>query len=163
MAYEREDGTWESLTAQFCFLAISQHSSQALTCPFSLVRLRAGVSLQEGPLHSIHPWRMPCDCADPQPSLSLPGLGHTSPPGLFSWLETETVLKPSSQQSDFSALLFPTPLLSPLPCCVEHLPNFLCLIVHLPDSYLLFFAILPLFLTFLLHMSQVTSWPFAHC
>ena len=113
MAYEREDGTWESLTAQFCFLAISQHSSQALTCPFSLVRLRAGVSLQEGPLHSIHPWRMPCDCADPQPSLSLPGLGHTSPPGLFSWLETETVLKPSSQQSDSSALLFSHT--SPLP------------------------------------------------
>lgn len=145
-------------------LAITQHSSQGLACPFSLVRLRAGASLQEWPLHSIHPWRTPCGCADPQPSLSLPGLGHMSPPGLFSWLEPETVLKPSSQQSGSSALLVPTPLLSPLPCCVEHLPNFLSvLIMHLPDSYLLFFAILPLFLTFLLHMSQVTSWAFAHC
>ena len=73
-----------------------------------------------------------CHVAVQTHSLSLPGLGYTSPPGLFSWLETETVLKPSSQQPGSSALLFPTPLLSPLPCCVKHLPNFLSVSDHAP-------------------------------
>ena len=59
--------------------------------------------------------------AIPQPSRART---HVS-----SWLvllvEPETVLKPSSQQPGSSAFLFLTPLLFPLPCRVEHLPNFL--------------------------------------